>query len=261
MKRMVAWGLLCASACAWAQPAAVDLMAAVAARPEGERVSATLHFELRSANGESQHRVAQAFRARDGDRDRLALYFSAPSALRGTAFLSWLPPDGSTAAADQWLYLPALRRVRRIPDRERGKAFLGTDLSYDDMNHFAKVNPEDYRFGPAEPLPGQPALWRVTGQLRSEALARELGHVAADWTVDRARALIVEARHLDAQGRPIKQYVYRDLLEIDGAWTARTVEVHNLQTGHRTVLKFENIDSPAKFDPMLLTESGLARGP
>src|SRR6185295_14573913 len=59
------------------------------------------------------------------------LFFLTPAEVKGTAFLAFTHKGRS---ADQWLYLPALKRVRQITASSRGESFVGTDLSYHDLD-------------------------------------------------------------------------------------------------------------------------------
>jgi outer membrane lipoprotein-sorting protein len=66
-----------------------------------------------------------------GDEQKAILFFLAPAEVKGTAFLSYTHKG---RPADQWLYLPELKRVRQITSRARSESFVGTDLSYHDLD-------------------------------------------------------------------------------------------------------------------------------
>ena len=63
--------------------------------------------------------------------DRLMVVFNTPKAIRGTALLSH---GQLTREDDQWLYLPALKRVKKIASRNRSGPFLGSEFSYEDLS-------------------------------------------------------------------------------------------------------------------------------
>ena len=60
------------------------------------------------------------------------LVFSQPREVKGTAFLNWDRIDGK--GDDQWLYLPALKKVKRIRATEKSRSFQGSDFSYEDLS-------------------------------------------------------------------------------------------------------------------------------
>lgn len=94
-------------------------MEVVAPGHPGRRLSVEL-FDKRGAGGEQ----------------RTMAFFSAPASVKGTAFLAVTRPD---RAADQWLYLPELRRARRIGGAARTSGFVGTDLTYHDLDLLAEM--------------------------------------------------------------------------------------------------------------------------
>ncbi len=74
---------------------------------------------------------------RDEDRDeKILAVFETPAEIRGTAFLQFQHGDRD---ADQWLYLPELRRVRKITSSVKDESFMGTDFSYRDMELLTDV--------------------------------------------------------------------------------------------------------------------------
>ena len=60
------------------------------------------------------------------------LLFSQPKEIKGTAFLNWDRVDGK--GDDQWLYLPALKKVKRIRTSDKSRSFQGSDFSYEDLS-------------------------------------------------------------------------------------------------------------------------------
>src|SRR5437667_3509903 len=70
-------------------------------------------------------------RREPGDEQKTILFFLAPAEVKGTGFLAFTHKG---RAADQWLYLPELQRVRQITARARNESFMGTDLSYHDLD-------------------------------------------------------------------------------------------------------------------------------
>jgi outer membrane lipoprotein-sorting protein len=66
-----------------------------------------------------------------GDEQKTILFFRTPAEVKGTGFLAF---THAGRPADQWLYLPELKRVRQITARSRKESFVGTDLSYHDLD-------------------------------------------------------------------------------------------------------------------------------
>lgn len=244
---------------AGSDPSAVALMQAVSARADSGRQQAHLRFTLTPKSGTAQIREATAYRSVEPQARRLAICFEFPAAIRGSSFLAWdaREPD---AADDQWLYLPALRRARRIPGRDRGSYFLGTDLTYYDIRSFGRIEVTEYQLGAIRPLPDDKTVVEVEGEPENAALKQELGYGRVRWRVDPDRALIHRSEHWDVQGVLLKTIEYRDLQLLDGIWVARTIAVENHKTGHRTELTFSDMNNRPDFDSARLTPAGLERG-
>jgi len=78
----------------------------------------------------------------DNDGDKSLSIFDSPRDVKGTAFLSFSHPVGND---DQWLYLPALKRVKRIHSRNKSGSFMGSEFSFEDLTSF-EVEKYDYKF-------------------------------------------------------------------------------------------------------------------
>ncbi len=93
--------------------------------------SADLTMVLRNRAGETSVRRIRAFNLEvPEDGDKSLLVFHSPADVAGTKFLTFSHKRGDD---DQWLYLPALKRVKRISAANKGGAFMGSEFSYEDM--------------------------------------------------------------------------------------------------------------------------------
>ncbi len=113
---------------------------------------AGLKMVLRNAHGEEstrelRNRVLE--QAEDGDKSLVV--FDHPHDVKGTAFLTFSHVDGDD---DQWLYLPALKRVKRISSSNKSGPFMGSEFAYEDISS-QEVEEYTYRFLREEDLDGQ----------------------------------------------------------------------------------------------------------
>ena len=162
---------------------------------------------------------------------------------------------------DQWLYLPAMRKVRRISASDRGDYFLGTDLTYEDIKLETRVGVADYDYTHVgeEDIDGH-RCYVVEAEPVSEDVAKELGYGGATLWVDADIWMVRQRYSLDVAGNPLKTVRTRDIRVVDGIWTAHTIDVENHKTGHRTVFEFTDIDYAADVDDSVFTERALRRG-
>lgn len=243
-----------------ADAAADMVMAELAARPEGATADRTVRIQLIDRHGVVRTQTARAVRKNVADGRRMAIFYQSPLNIRGASFLVYDYRD-EALDNDQWLYLPALRKVRRIPASDRGDYFLGTDLTFDEIRNDNRVTLADWTFRALgeEEIDGARCM-RIEGVAASEAVARELGYRRAQWCVDRKILIARRIDYWDRRDVLLKTLANRDPQLIDGVWAATRIEVSNHKTGHRTVLDFEASKFDAALPDALFTQQQMERG-
>jgi len=193
-----------------------------------------------------------------GDGDKSMSVFDRPADVKGTALLTF---SHKTATDDQWLYLPALRKVRRISASDRGDYFLGTDFTYEDIKKETKVSIDDYRRRTLreDTVDGHPVIV-VEDVPVSEEVARELGYGRVVRWVDSEIWMSRRTEFWDVRDNLLKTIVTTDIREVQGIWTPHRLEVTNHKTGHSTILVFSDVDYTAEVDEELFTQQALRRG-
>lgn len=112
---------------------------------------AEMQMTLRSASGQESIRETRIKTLEvDDDGDKSLNIFDHPKDVKGTAFLSF---SHTVGADDQWLYLPALKRVKRIASRNKSGPFMGSTFAYEDLASF-EVEKYTYKFLREEPCDG-----------------------------------------------------------------------------------------------------------
>jgi outer membrane lipoprotein-sorting protein len=236
------------------------IMAAVAAREEGDSVDRIAQIQLIDRHGVVREQVARAVRKNVADGRRTAIFYQSPANVRGTSFLVFDYRDPSHAS-DQWLYLPALRKVRRVPAADRGDYFLGTDLTYDEIRNDSRVTLEDWRFHLIDrsEVDGT-ACAVIEGTTVSEAVAKELGYSRANWWIDETSDMALRIEYWDRAGQLLKTVEHRDIRQISGIWSAMRIDVTNHKTGHRTRIDFRDVQFNQKLADTLFTQQQMERG-
>jgi len=94
-------------------------------------VSEKMKMIIFDSAGGQRVRDMELYASNPGTRDsKTLMFFLSPAEVRGVGFLAWSYPDRSD---DQWLYLPELKRVRKITANIRAQSFQGSDFSYQDL--------------------------------------------------------------------------------------------------------------------------------
>lgn len=106
-------------------------------------MTAEMKMILRNSEGqESLRDISLKSLEMESDGDKTLSVFNQPRDVKGTAFLSFSHPVG---ADDQWLYLPALKRVKRIASRNKSGPFMGSEFAYEDLSSF-EVEKYTYKY-------------------------------------------------------------------------------------------------------------------
>lgn len=165
------------------------------------------------------------------DGDRLLVVFDSPKPIRGTALLSFahkFEPD------DQWLFLPAIKRVKKIASQNRSGPFLSSEFAFEDL---ALQEVEKFHYRLVEEAPGD--FYRV----ERIPVDEYSGYSRQLVTLDTKELLIQRIDYFDRQGRPLKTLEVSGYDEYAGRfWKARRMLMSNLQSGKSTELIWHDFE-------------------
>ena len=217
-------------------------------------------MQLIDRRGKQRERLTQSLRKYYGKERRQAIFYLKPSNIKGTAFLVYDYPEKGKDN-DQWLYLPALRKTRRISAAHRGDYFLGTDMTYEDINPGNKLSVEDYdyKYLKSEMVDGHQS-YVIEGIPVDDKTAKELGYSKAQAWVDIENAMIRKAEYWDIAGNHLKTLQVKDIRKVDGIWTGHKLEIQNHKTGHKTIFTFSDVDYNSTVPDDVFTEEALVIG-
>jgi hypothetical protein len=232
------------------------IVARVNAVPQGEQVTRRILFRTTDKRGRSRERETVSFRRYFGDERRLALFFTAPANIRDTAVLTW--DYANTTEDDQWLYLPALRKVRRIPAADRGDYFLGTDFSFEDMKLDGQLIRRRLRLRAAPRCARRPLPPACRTEVRGDRQGTRYARTEA--LVDGSNWIVVRAEFWDTDDEHLKTLHAEDIREVGGIWTRHRLRMENHQSGHVTELEFSDVDYATPIDDDVFTQRALKRG-
>ncbi len=235
----------------------------VADRPANEGRVGTMHFRLVNNANRERTREALMVHSDKNDIERIAIFFTQPSIIEETAFLSLNYDEDED---DNWLYLPATERVRRLPASDRGDYFLGTDLTYGDIKDNFKFNMSDWDFalgdtGDDESEQADNSHVRLlVGTAKSPEISTELGYASFKAKIDVTTAFPVWIEYTDVDGETLKIVEVLDIGLIGGAQTALHFTAKNLQTGHKTDVHFTGMRHVPNLDETIFEPDTLAYG-
>jgi predicted RND superfamily exporter protein len=227
---------------------------------EGVYRSSKLSMKMIDRRGKERQRETLTFRKYYGQEKRTVLFYQSPKNVKDTGFLTYDYPD-SDKDDDQWLYLPALRKARRISASDRGDYFLGTDFTYEDIKKEGKFELSDYHFKTLEcgTLHGKEVLLLEAIPV-DEATAKELGHSKVLTWVDPSNWIVLKSQSWDINQNELKTTVMSDIRKVDGIWTRHSLIVDNHKTGHHTEFSFSQVDYITPVKDRIFTRQALTRG-
>ena len=206
-----------------------------AARNDGfGNFTANLTMTLRNRQGqESRRQIRFKVLEVEGDGDKSLFVFDQPRDVQGTALLTH---GHLTAQDDQWLYLPALKRVKRISSSTRTGSFMGSEFSYEDMSN-PEVEKYTYRFLREEPCGD--LICTVNEQVpvdRKSSYSRQLV-----WQ-DKEHLRTWMVHYYDRKNSHLKTLVFAGYRQyLDQYWRAGEMTMENHLTGKSTVLNWTDL--------------------
>jgi len=170
----------------------------------------------------------------DGDGDKSLVIFENPRDVKGTAFLTYSHKTGND---DQWLYLPALKRVKRIASNNRSGPFMGSEFAYEDISS-QEIEKYTYKFLREEALDGKDCyvVERFPVNERS-------GYTRQIVWYDQSEFMIAKIDFYDRKDSLLKTMLYTEYeFFADDFWRPGIMAVENHQTGKSTVLEWTDYE-------------------
>ena len=190
-------------------------------------------LEVTSADSKVTRKSWQTWRLGSYGDSKAIIRFTAPAEVKGVALLVVNHPERSS---DQWMWTPAIARDRRIALQDRSTRFFGTDFSFEDLEE-RDVDQYEYRYTGEETIDGAPC-WRIEARPKQSKTSQYT--LSRTWIrKDNYVAALYENFIKD---QPVRRLQQKDIQNIQGIWTARTLEMTDLRRKSRTVMRLEKLE-------------------
>ena len=188
---------------------------------------------LRNKQGqESRREIRSKTLEVDGDGDKSLTIFDEPRDVKGTALLSFTHKVGPD---DQWLYLPALKRVKRIASDNKSGPFMGSEFAYEDITS-QEVDKYTYKFLREDTLDGMEVF-----VFERYPVDKTSGYTRQIIWLDKEHYKERKIEYYDRKNALLKTLTFTDYNQyLDTFWRAHTMYMENHQTGKSTTLKQDN---------------------
>ena len=187
-----------------------------------------------------------------GDGDKSMSIFDNPRDVKGTAFLTYTHKSGDD---DQWLYLPALKRVKRISSRNKSGSFMGSEFSYEDIASqevekytYKWIRDEVYKDKDSFVVEFSPVDQKNSGYTRR-----------VTW-IDKEEYRVWKVEYHDRKDSHLKTLTISSYEKYNKKfWRAGQMHMVNLQNGKSTILKFADYKFNTGLKPADFSQNSLKR--
>ena len=227
--------LLLIGAPAWAQvpdPRAESVVDEVDRRLSGyDNFTATMTMTLRESDGSERVREMHILGLEvPEDGDKTLVVFDLPRDLQGTSILTVTHPD---APSDQWLYLPAVRRTRRIATSRRSSSFMGSEFTFEDIGS-QDLRQYRYRYLREETLDGTPSH-----VLERFPIDEESAYARQVLWMDTEEYRLLRVDYYDREGEHVKSLRVDGYQQYEGGrWRPDRMVMNELASGKSTTLEW-----------------------
>lgn len=170
-----------------------------------------------------------------GEGDKTLIVFDKPRDIAGTAFLSYTKKVGPD---DQWLYLPAFKRVKRISSNNKSGPFVGSEFAYEDMTS-QEVEKYTYKFLREEELNGQKCF-----MIERYPVDKNSGYTRQQGWIDQEHYRVQKIDFYDRKDMLLKtlSFIGYQGYEVNGRtfWRPDSMKMENHQNGKATELVWNN---------------------
>lgn len=198
----------------------------------------------------------------EADRRSSIIRFLDPPDVKGSAFLliqGEKQADGSRSDDDMYLYLPALKRVRRIAGKQKSGSFMGTDFTYADMES-RDIKAATYERKADAAIEGVDCYHIIAKPSGGQGDAGASQYARIELWIDQTSFLPRQIKFYDQAGQFQKVYRLHEARQMEGRWVATKSQMWTKATGHSTFLYIESIDSKTPIDAAEMTPQALSRG-
>ena len=221
-------------------------------RPAGDDQTSDLTMTLINKSGDQRVRKIKQFTKDLGDLEKSIMFFLSPADVKNTSFMSWT--YDSDQSDDQWIYLPALKKTKRISSDSKSDYFMGSDFTYDDLGD-RKLEDDIHKLLREETMDGKECYV-------VESLSKDEDYMYSKTVVwvNKSNFIGVQKEFYDEDEDLLKVLAIKEVEEISGIWVITNSEMKNVQKNHRTTMVLNNIQINTGMSESKFSERMMMRG-
>ncbi len=220
--------------------------------PSGDDKTSTLTMTLLNKQGKKRVRIIKQFTKDLGTVEKNIMYFQSPADVKNTSFMNW--SYDSNKADDQWIYLPALKKTKRISSDSKSDYFMGSDFTYDDLGD-RKLEADVHKLLKTETMNGV-ACYVVESKSKDEDY---MYSKSITW-INKSNFVGVKKQFYDEDGDLLKILTIKKSVKMSGIWVITHSEMKNVQKNHKTSIVLSNVKLNTGVPDSKFTERMMMRG-
>lgn len=221
-------------------------------RETGSDQTAVLTMTLTNASGQTRVRKIQQFSKDLGDSEKSIMFFQSPADVKNTSFMNWSYEDDK--ADDQWIYLPALKKVKRISSDSKSDYYMGSDFTYDDLGD-RKLNADNHKLLREETISG-----KLCYVIESKSKDEDYLYSKTTTWIDKSNFIGVKKEFYDEDGELLKILTIKNVEQVAGFYIITNSEMKNVQKNHSTTMALTDVKINIGISPDKFTERMMMRG-
>ena len=220
--------------------------------PTGDDQTSNLTMTLINKSGKERIRKIKQFTKDMGNVEKSIMFFQSPADVKNTSFMSWEYDDDKSD--DQWIYLPALKKVKRISSDSKSDYFMGSDFTYDDLGD-RKLDDDTHELIGEETIDGVD-YYLVESTPKDE----EYMYSKTKTWIRKDSFIGLKKEFYDEDEELLKILHIRKFEEISGFLIITNSEMYNVQKDHKTTMVLSDIEINTGMSDSKFTERMMMRG-
>ncbi|RZQ52128.1 hypothetical protein C1E23_16055 [Pseudoalteromonas phenolica] len=237
---------------------AYEILEAVKFREDGQTRQSRFSMTLTSKSGFKRSREITLLEQDEGADLKSLIYIHKPAEVQGTGVMLHAYDETSAKQDDIWLYIPAMRKTKRLSAKNKRGRFVSSELTYADLE---RLQLQDFTFKVEgeEQLDGI-KVTKISGQIANDEAKFKTGYSKKVLWVDTQRHIFLKEVYYDEHGLLLKTRVANSIKQIESFWTITHLTVNNHQTGDKTELVLDDIKYNKSFSNSQFSLVSLKRG-
>lgn len=210
-------------------------------------------LKIINSSGEERTRTLSTATRKFDDVSKMLMKFIEPADVRGTTLLVF---DYENKDDGLWIYLPALRKTRRIVSSEKGKNFMGSEFTNANMS---KPNLDDFNYKLlGEEIVNNRLCWKIESSCVNEDIEDELGISKQITYIEKDNYLSHKIEYYDLDGELLRIQTISDYRkQTNNSYFAFYMEMKNIQNGRKSIMEVNQFQLGSNLSEMSFSPSKL----